>query len=292
MAPRRNSPIEETRGQSGKEDVVNRGAAITAIDRSSEGRREFGFVERSKDTEEVQIAAYVEEGDRVGAGVGQSIGESTPAELGLARVWVERNLATNKLKLSLDGTLTTRQIGRGQAASAAWKVIVYPDQAAYAADLERSGVASIYLAEARLKGGALVLEGFSESEFMVSQASGVWTARPSTGLQRVLRVPDAGAAVVTLVADPRIEEEITAVPMTNPIGIGALLLALLRRELVLDAGRRLKPLRRRCFVARPRIHPSRSSCRRDRGAPVSIAPPSLCTELGPQRAISHAQWRP
>jgi hypothetical protein len=89
------------------------------------------------------------------------------------------------------------------------KLIVYPDVATANADSTLlSGAGSAFVGAVTLIGatGALIPElGFVAGDWIVQDNGGQFTARPITELSKVASVPDANAAVVTLVADPRSE---------------------------------------------------------------------------------------
>jgi hypothetical protein len=107
----------------------------------------------------------------------------------------------------LSGVLRTRASGNDQA-FATLKLIVYPDTNAANADIDQSeGIGSNFFGAVTLVGasGSLVpSEGFLASDFVaLNDGNGQFSATPVAGLTKVALVPDADAAVVSVVGDPR-----------------------------------------------------------------------------------------
>lgn len=124
----------------------------------------------------------------------------------------------------LQGGLQARTVSAGDVANAILKLIVYPDQASADADAAHlTGAGSAFFGQVTLDGasGSLIpLQGFSALDFALQSVGGVLTATPLLGLNKVVLVPDANQAVVTMVADPQSTPETTVgVGDGSPIGL-------------------------------------------------------------------------
>jgi hypothetical protein len=106
----------------------------------------------------------------------------------------------------LGGSLQTFANGTDQAATTL-KLIVYPDQPTADADAGLDGVGSVFYGATTLVGssGDLVFaQGLAPGDFtVVSDGAGLFTATPLATLSKVVQVPDASTAVVSVVGDPK-----------------------------------------------------------------------------------------
>jgi hypothetical protein len=118
----------------------------------------------------------------------------------------------------LGGGMQTRILEEGQTADATLKVIIYPDQAAADADSSlSSGAGSLFYGEATLVGtlgSVAAVSGFSTEDFILEDnGGGQFTARVLPGLVKTAFVPDAEAAIVSMVGDPKAyPANVTGVP--------------------------------------------------------------------------------
>ena len=115
--------------------------------------------------------------------------------------------------------MQTKTVSPGDIANATLKLIVYPDAAAAQADEGSwTGAGSAFFGQATLVGATGLVEtlqGFSIGDFIVLGSGDAFTARPIGGLNKVALVPDANAAVVSMVADPQAAPQAT-------VGVGEL----------------------------------------------------------------------
>src|SRR5580765_508033 len=105
------------------------------------------------------------------------------------------------------GGMQTRVTPGSGHASALLELIVYPDAATANADSSAlEGVGSTFLGKVTLIGesGSLVPEGgFSAADFLLQDnGGGTSTVRPIDLFTKIVSVPDANSAVVTMVGDP------------------------------------------------------------------------------------------
>jgi hypothetical protein len=106
------------------------------------------------------------------------------------------------------GTLQTFTTDTSDLARAALKLIVYPDQATADADVNQDGTGSAFYGAVTLLGGSgtlIPVQGLSAADFtVVNDGNGLITVTPLAGLAKVITVPDANQAVVSMVGDPRV----------------------------------------------------------------------------------------
>jgi hypothetical protein len=110
----------------------------------------------------------------------------------------------------VSGTFQTFTAGASDQARATLKLIVYPDQSTADADAGLDGVGSAFYGAATLLGGSgdlLPSQGLSLGDFtIVGDGTGLFTATPILGFSKVVAVPDANAAAVSMVADPKVSD--------------------------------------------------------------------------------------
>jgi hypothetical protein len=109
------------------------------------------------------------------------------------------------------GGLRAQSFDPSQTAQAILKLIVYPDMATANADAgSLTGAGSAFFGAATLLGGSgslVATQGFSLADFALQLlGDGLYTATPVLGLTKVVLVPDANAAVVSTVGDPKVSE--------------------------------------------------------------------------------------
>ncbi|HET9232692.1 MAG TPA: hypothetical protein VFP10_00970, partial [Candidatus Eisenbacteria bacterium] len=141
------------------------------------------------------------------ASVGSASGTDIVPSPTAMRVVVERTVTpgpvADVVRLTLrGGSLNTQTFAPGELAQATLKLIVYPDQATADSDGLLNGAGSAFFGNVTLDGatGSLVnVHGFSLADFLVqSDGAGQFTASPVLGLSKVVLVPDANQAVVSM----------------------------------------------------------------------------------------------
>lgn len=157
------------------------------------------------------------------ASVGSPSGTDIVPSPTAMRVVVERTVTpgpvADVVRLTLrGGNLNTQTFSPGELAQATLKLIVYPDQATADSDGLLNGVGSAFFGSVTLDGatGSLVnVHGFSLADFLVqSDGAGQFTASPVLGLSKVVLVPDANQAVVSMVGDPTVGPSSTTAVQT------------------------------------------------------------------------------
>lgn len=148
------------------------------------------------------------------ASVGMTSGTDIVPSPDAMRVQIERTVVPGPtpdlIRLTLSGGgMQTRILSPGDQAHATLKLIVYPDQATADADVDQLvGAGSAFFGGVTLDGvtGSLInLSGFSIVDFLLqNDGVGQFTARPVLGLSRIVLVPDANTAVVSMVGDPQV----------------------------------------------------------------------------------------